>query len=81
MYYKIIDNKQYDKKLLELADSFIQGQGDGRISKPEMQTLLEAVQDANRVTDIEKDTLQYIIDHYNCTASAMLFYKEHFKEA
>ena len=76
MYYKTIDNKQYDKKLLDLADSFIEGQGDGRISKAEIQALFEAVQDANRVTDIEKATLKYIIDHYNCTTSAILFYNE-----
>lgn len=80
MYYKTIDNKEYDKKLLELADSFIDGQGDGRISKPEMQSLFEAVKDANRVTNIEKATLQYILDHYNCTPSAILYYNERAKE-
>ena len=80
MYYKTIDQKKYDKSLLDLADSFVDGQGDGRISKLDIQTLFEAVQDANRVTDTEKDTLVYIKESYLCTTSAILYFNERFKE-
>jgi hypothetical protein len=79
MYYVTINGQQYDRALLEMADSLIEGQGDGRISKIELQMLFEKTGDANKVTDIEKKTLKYIIDHYNCTSNAILHYNQFLK--
>lgn len=79
-YYTVVHGKKYDKKLVELATFFIVGQGDGRISKTEMHLLFEAVQDANRVTPIEKETLVYIKDSYNCTPSAISYFNKRFTE-
>jgi len=79
MYYVTINNQKYDRVLLEMADSLVEGQGDGRISKLELQMLFEKTGDANKVTDIEKNTLKYIIDHYNCTANAIIYYNQFLK--
>jgi hypothetical protein len=49
------------------------------ISKLELQMLFEKTGDANKVTDIEKNTLKYIIDHYNCTANAIIYYNQFLK--
>ncbi|MCS6824082.1 MAG: hypothetical protein NZ529_07270 [Cytophagaceae bacterium] len=69
-YYKIIDGKKYDAQLIELADKAVAGAGDGRISLADAKTLLEAVKDGNEYTDIEKDTMKYIRDHYKWTPEA-----------
>jgi len=79
MYYVTINNQKYDRALLDVADSLVEGQGDGRISKLELQMLFEKTGDANKVTDIEKNTLKYIIDHYNCTANAIIYYNQFLK--
>lgn len=79
MYYVTINGQQYDRALLKMADSLIEGQGDGRISKIELQMLFEKTGDVNKVTDIEKNTLKYIIDHYNCTSNAILHYNQFLK--
>lgn len=79
MYYVTINGQQYDRALLEMAGSLIEGQGDGRISKIELQMLFEKTGDANKITDIEKNTLKYIIDHYNCTSNAILHYNQFLK--
>ena len=74
-YYEIIDNVKYDKKLLEKARELIKGRGDGRISEEDAKILIEESKDGNKVTDIEKQTLQYIVEKMNCTepAVAILF--------
>ncbi len=69
-YYIVIDGKQYDRKLIEIADKSVQGKGDGRISMEDAQELLAAVKDGNGYTDIEKATMEYIRDHYKFTDAA-----------
>jgi hypothetical protein len=66
-YYKTIDGKKYDGELLEFADKAIAGAGDGRISLKDAKELLAKVMDSNSYTDIEKDTMAYIRDHYKWT--------------
>ena len=70
-YYEIIDNVKYDRKLLNLARTLIQGKGDGRISEDDAKKIFEEAQDNNKITDIEKQTIQYIIDNFNCTEPAV----------
>jgi DNA-directed RNA polymerase subunit F len=69
-YYKEIDGKKYDKELLDAADNAIKGRGDGRISMEDAKDLLAKVKDGDTYTDIEKDTVAYIRDHYKWTAEA-----------
>ncbi|MEX1003478.1 MAG: hypothetical protein WDZ35_15270 [Crocinitomicaceae bacterium] len=69
-YYKQIDGKKYDAKILELADKLCAGQGDGRLSVDDAGQLIKAVDDGGIYTDIEKDTMSYIRDNYNWTDAA-----------
>ena len=70
-YYKEIDGIKYDKKLLEIADEKIKGQGDGRISENDMQELLKNILDRNEITTIEYLTIFYIIKNFNITEPAL----------
>ncbi len=69
-YYKTIDGKKYDGGLLEFADAAVAGAGDGRISLKDAKELLAKVKDGNTYTDIEKDTMAYVRDHYKWTPEA-----------
>ena len=52
-----------NQEMIKQADLLIQGQGDGRISEKDMAQLLN-----NDLTiDANKETLIYIITHYNLT--------------
>lgn len=69
-YYKTIDGKKYDGKLIELADELIAGSGDGRISMADAEKLLAAVKDGDSYTDIEKETMAYLRENYKWTEAA-----------
>ena len=69
-YYKTIDGVKYDGELIELAEKLTSGGGDGRISKEDAGTILEAVKDGASYTDIEKDTVKYLRDNYKWTDAA-----------
>lgn len=69
-YYKKIKGKNYDKKLLELVESFTSKKGDGRISLEDAKILMDAVKDSNAYTTVEKDTIAYIRKNYKFTESA-----------
>jgi len=70
-YYEIINDVKYDKQLLNKARELITGKGDGRISEDDAKLLIQESLDGNKITDIEKQTLQYIIDNFNCTEPAI----------
>jgi len=69
-YYKKIKGKNYDKKLIDSADSSVKGRGDGRISLNDAKKILRTVKDASDYSDIEKSTMKYIRDHYAFTPEA-----------
>ena len=69
-YYEIIDGVKYDRSLLLKADNLVKGQGDGRISEEDIKVLVEEANDNNKITEIEKQTLHYIIENYNTTSKA-----------
>lgn len=66
-YYKEINGKKYDGKLIDLAGQLVKGRGDGRISLDDAKKLLAAVKDGNAYTEIEKETMHYIRDHFKFT--------------
>jgi len=70
-YYEIINDVKYDKELLDKARELITGRGDGRISEEDAKILVEETKDGNKVTEIEKQTLQYIMENFNCTEPAI----------
>ena len=66
-FYKQIDGKQYSRRLLDLADSLVAGQGDGRISVADADKIFDALENDGKYTDLEKDTIAYIRARYNWT--------------
>lgn len=69
-YYKIIDGKKMDSRLLEIAETSVQGAGDGRISKNDAMAMMQAVNDGGTYTEVEKTTMEYIRDNFSWTESA-----------
>ena len=74
-YYKKIKGKNFDKKLLDLADISTSGKGDGRISIDDAKALLTIVKDGNVYSDIEKRTVEYIRDNYSFTKAADEYFR------
>ncbi len=69
-YYQVIDGKNMDAHLLELAKEAVAGAGDGRISKQDAQQLLKAVKDSGAYTETEKFTMDYIRANFKWTEGA-----------
>ena len=69
-YYKIVDGKKMDSRLLEMAEKSIQGGGNGRISKADAEEIIQAVKDGGDYTEVEKDTMEYIRDNFTWTDNA-----------
>lgn len=81
-YYLTIKGKQYDRALYDQALQAVQGQGDGRISKPDAEKLLSKVLDAapgqeDDYTQVEKDTVKLLRQEFNWTPQA----DQHFRSA
>lgn len=66
-YYKIINGIRYDRSLLELGESLTKGHGDGRISRKDAEQLWQQAQDGKGLTDTEKRTLEYLLEHLKWT--------------
>ena len=76
-YYKTIAGVQYAKDLLDLAESLVSGQGDGRICVADIKQLVASAEDGPGVTETERRTLAYIAQNHNLTRAARRwFYKE-----
>jgi len=75
-YYKQVEGKKLDARVLSIAEESVKGSGDGRISKMDAEKLFAAVVDGNVYTDIEKETIQYIHNNYNWTDAAWDWFNE-----
>lgn len=69
-YYKQIDGKRYKAATLVEADEAIAGVGDGRISKADAEKIFATISDGHTYTQVEKDTMHYIREHYKWTPEA-----------
>jgi len=69
-YYKRINGNKLDGKLIDQASLLVEGAGDGRISRKDASTLLSLVTDGNIISDVEKDTVDYLFKNYQWTAGA-----------
>ena len=69
-YYNEDDQSKFDRTLLEQTEAIIEGQGDGRISLDDCETLFQVVADAGKYTDTEKKTMRHIRDTYTFTDEA-----------
>jgi hypothetical protein len=70
-YYKQIDNKKYDKGMLDAADAATSGKGDGRVSIADAKTIFQEAVDGDRITECEYETLDYIKKTYQWTDKAL----------
>jgi len=70
-YYKKIDGKSYDKAMLDMASRSVEGKGDGRISLADARNMIKLIKDGGKITDIEKRTLNYILENYKFTETAL----------
>lgn len=69
-YYRTINGQRYDADLLEMAEGLMEGHGDGRLSKADVEALWEAAFDGMGMTAVEMATLNYIREHENPTRPA-----------
>jgi len=74
-YYKTIDGVRYDRKILDIADTSVAGQGDGRISLDDAEKMFSAVQDGGKYTDTEQLTMKYVRDNYKFTDEADTWFR------
>eukprot|EP00448_Togula_jolla_P023350 CAMPEP_0170571974 /NCGR_PEP_ID=MMETSP0224-20130122/1966_1 /TAXON_ID=285029 /ORGANISM="Togula jolla, Strain CCCM 725" /LENGTH=345 /DNA_ID=CAMNT_0010894427 /DNA_START=64 /DNA_END=1101 /DNA_ORIENTATION=- len=72
-YYRVIAGERYDSELLDAAEAFAK---EGQISFGEAGLLWEEGQDGKGVTEIEKNTLRYIMKEKKVTAKALKFLHE-----
>jgi hypothetical protein len=74
-YYKTVNGKQLDARLLEQAEKSIKGEGDGRISMADAEILFSMLKDSNQYTDIEKETMEYIRDNFKWTEASDAWFR------
>jgi nucleoid-associated protein YgaU len=75
-YYKKINGKNYDREMLEVADKSVKGKGDGRISLADAKAIIIKAKDGGKITDTEVRTLNYILEKYRLTESALKYMEE-----
>ena len=64
-YYEYINGQRYDASLIRNARFRTRNQGDGRISREDAQTLWQIAMDGGRITEVEANTLRYLIGELN----------------
>lgn len=75
-YYAIIDGKRYNASLINNAKFRTRGAGDGRISVQDAQDLWQLAMDGGRITEIEEDTINYLMTALNWTDAAKAWMTE-----
>ncbi len=75
-YYQIINGKRYNASLIRNGEFRTRGGGDGRISVQDAQDLWRIAQDGGRVTEVEEDTLDYLLANLNWTEPARKWLQE-----
>ena len=74
-FYKTIYETVYNKRLIDLAEELTKGQGDGRISYDDVESLCNAVKDGvgfkeRGITNNEVETLKHIYKNYKLTSES-----------
>lgn len=75
-YYKIVDGKQMDGTILDVAAQAVKGSGDGRISKADAAKIFRASKDGGKITKTEIITLAYVYHQYKWTDAASAWFAE-----
>jgi len=74
-YYKTIDGKKMDGKIIDQVSLLVQGAGDGRISVKDAETVLNLVKDGNTIA-VENDTIEYIFRNFRWTSAAEAWFRK-----
>lgn len=69
-YYKTIQGKKYDRELLELAESLVESAKQGKLTNGSVQELIDSAMDGNVYTEIEQQTIAYILQNQPFTEAA-----------
>eukprot|EP00441_Pelagodinium_beii_P045414 CAMPEP_0197620670 /NCGR_PEP_ID=MMETSP1338-20131121/1462_1 /TAXON_ID=43686 ORGANISM="Pelagodinium beii, Strain RCC1491" /NCGR_SAMPLE_ID=MMETSP1338 /ASSEMBLY_ACC=CAM_ASM_000754 /LENGTH=530 /DNA_ID=CAMNT_0043189925 /DNA_START=56 /DNA_END=1648 /DNA_ORIENTATION=- len=69
-YYQTIEGVSCDKAIIEACTKACEGQGDGRVSLQDAETVFAKIKDAGTVTKAEVWTLRYCLLEYKFTESA-----------
>ena len=69
-YYKVVDGKKFDGPLVELAQEAVRKSSDDKISLDYALALYGAVIDGGVYTDVERETVTYILKNFKWTAEA-----------
>jgi NACalpha-BTF3-like transcription factor len=75
-YYKTIEGKKMDNRLIEIAREATEGAGDGRISHSDARKILAFIQDGEKFTEVERETIAYIRHHFNWTEAADEWFRD-----
>ena len=68
--YKKIKGVNYDRGLIELADSLLTAQGESILLMNDAKKIITLVYDKRTFTEVELKTLKYIKDNYNINIDA-----------
>lgn len=79
-YYKKINGKNYDKLMLDIAEGSVLRKGDGRISLADSRGIIRQIKDGGKITDIERRTLNYILENYKITETALKHIEKNLSE-
>lgn len=78
-YYRTINGKKMDAAIIDKASLLTKHQGDGRISIKDANLLMGLIQDGNRITPSEQNTIDYLFQNYNWTPSAKEWFHSELK--
>jgi hypothetical protein len=78
-YYRTINGKKIDTAIIDKASLLTKHQGDGRISINDASLLMGLIQDGNRITTAEENTIDYLFQNYNWTPSAKEWFRSELK--
>jgi len=70
---------EYNETLLNMANTLISGQGDGRISIKDIDNIFNYITKQTLITTNDKLTLKYIANNYNLTHAAKKYFTEKYK--
>lgn len=69
-FYKIIDGKRHDKRILIETENRTKGRGDGRISLEDAKELWPFIADAGEMKVEERRSVDFVLESYNWTENA-----------
>ena len=75
-YYQIINGKRYNDSLIINGLVRVRKKGDGRISLKDARELWNIAMDGGRITEVEENTLDYLMQEINWTRPALKWMQE-----